>query len=777
MFAIPRAHLVDPAPTLLLRDRSGAFLGEVGAPEADGYGYWPTALGAGGEAPDEAPGGVAGGEPPRPQTNPRVVAATLALEDRRFHQHPGVDPVAVARAVRQNLQAGRALSGASTLAMQVARMQDPGPRTLPRKVVEAVTAVLLTARYGREAILEQYLRLAPYGNNIHGIAYAARRYLDKPVDDLSWAETAFLCALPQAPSRTNPFDPAGRARAVARARRILDVLHGQGLLDDAELALARDQLAVLRVPDKGRRPDEALHVVLRLGETLVDRSDPLVETTIDLPTQRAVTARLGEALARFGEKGARNGAVMVVDVATGDVRAAVGSSAYDDVGRAGAIDYTRAPRSPGSTLKPFFYAMALDRGVIGPGTVLDDLARGPDGIENVDGDALGPLLPRQALANSRNVPAVNLLAKVGLAEGYGILRELGLHSDELPASHYGLGLSIGGLPVRLDALTEAYTALAGDGRLRPLRWRADVAAAPGRRVFTESTARLLAVWLSDPMARLPTFPRMGPTELPFPVAAKTGTSSDYRDAWTVAWSTAHVVAVWIGDPTATPMARLGGYAAAAHVAREVLRDLHGDAGLGLSDTGFPPPAGWVGARVCPLSGRLGGEACGRVVTEHFPKGEAPTAPCDVHLRLRMDIRDGTLATADTPARYTRLETFVELPQRFAAWQARVGLPRPPSGRSMPGISLTPEAPRVRITGPRDGSHVARDPESPASTVALTATVEPPVPQLLWLVDGEPFALADAPYTVRWPVTPGEHHFEARIPLTPVSSAPVRLTAR
>jgi hypothetical protein len=174
--AFSRARLEAPAQTLLLRDRHGRFLGELGGSDATGYGYWPL---------ERLP--------------PRVVAATLAAEDRRFWRHPGVDPVAVARALWQNLGAGRRVSGASTVAMQVARMQRPGRRTYLRKAVEAVAALALTHRYGREQVLAHYLKIVPYGNQVHGISYASRRYLDKPVADLSWAEVAFLAAIPQAP--------------------------------------------------------------------------------------------------------------------------------------------------------------------------------------------------------------------------------------------------------------------------------------------------------------------------------------------------------------------------------------------------------------------------------------------------------------------------------------------------------------------------------------------------------------------------------------------------
>jgi penicillin-binding protein 1C len=193
-----------------------------------------------------------------------MAAATIAIEDRRFDLHPGVDPLAVARALRDNVRSGRRVSGASTLAMQVARMQRPGRRSYARKALEAASAFLITLRHGRRGVLAHYLRIVPYGNRAHGIAYAARLYLDKPVEDLSWAETAFLTAIPQAPARTNPFVPSGRARAVARGETVLDRLRTTGVLSAEEHELARQQIARLGVPPAGERPREALHAVLRL---------------------------------------------------------------------------------------------------------------------------------------------------------------------------------------------------------------------------------------------------------------------------------------------------------------------------------------------------------------------------------------------------------------------------------------------------------------------------------------------------------------------------------
>lgn len=775
---LSRARLAELETTVLLRDRHGRFLGETGGEGDAGRGYWPVA-----ELPE------------------RVVAATLAAEDRRFWDHSGVDPKAVLRALWQNLSEGERISGASTLAMQVARMQNPGPRTYGRKAVESVTALALVRRYGREEVLRHYLRLVPYGNRIHGIGYAARRYLDKPVADLSWAEVAFLAAIPQAPSRTNPFDPHGRLRAAKRGTWILDELLELGQLSAAEHELATRQIQALRVPRRANRPEDAMHAVLALERTFERdphrrriEGDPVVTTTLDLDLQREVAWRVFERLSGWSGRGAGNAAVVVLDRASREVLAWVGSGGYFDDRRAGAIDYARVPRSPGSTLKPFLYAQALERGVITPGTVLDDLERGAGGIGNADGRFLGPLLPRAALANSRNVPVADLLARIGLDAGYHFLHRLGLHDHRRSPDRYGLGLALGGLPVTLEQLVRAYTVLAGDGRLGDLVWYRRQQLEVPRRVISEDTARQITLFLSDPMARLPTFPRMGYLEYPFPVAIKTGTSSSYHDAWTVAYSRRYLVGAWVGHPDHLPMAGLSGYGSAALLVRDVLTYLHRDLEVGMADVGFPPPRGHVAVKLCALTGRRATATTDRVVVEYFRPGDEPTEPSRAFARRAIDARNGLLATAATPRRHVEVRTFVDLAPRYAAWQSARGLPRPPLtfsrlGGGQPHAFAVPAVASSRpprlgprptrkltLTSPPAGLHVLLDPETPPgrATLALRVIVDPPSEQVVWYVDGQPFEVVDHPYLTRWPLAPGEHTFQARLPYSDVASRVVRV---
>jgi penicillin-binding protein 1C len=721
-----RAHLAAPVPTPILYDRSGAFLTQIGHSDDESrrvdYGYWPLA-----QLPD------------------RVVRATLALEDRRFFDHAGVDPYAVGRAVWQNFGTTRRRSGASTIAMQVARMQKPEPRTWLNKILEAGTGVTLTLRYGHEAVLAQYLRLAPYGNGSHGIAHAARLYFDKPVADLSWAEIALLSAIPQSPTRMNPLRPDGLRRAIQRGHHMLDVLREQKVISADEAGIAHDQLKTLRMPSLPRRPD-ALHLVLRYRDLIRDgriapasADAPLIHTTIDLALQADVTSLARQYLDRWRSAGAQQVGVMVVSRQTGEVLAQVGSSGYY-AGHAGAFDYTRTQRSPGSTLKPFIYALALERGLLKPTDMLLDLPEGASGIGNADGEFLGPMLPRQALANSRNVPATNLLRSIGLEPTFHFLRDLGLHDLETPADSFGLSMAIGSLPTRLDWLMRAYGALANDGQMQDLGWAREQPRRPLVRVLSLDTARLVTSFLSDPQARLPSFHRYGTLEYPFPVAIKTGTSQGYRDAWAMAYSEKVIVGVWIGRGDDGTMNRLTGASSAARLVHAVMVRVHGIKPGDIADAHFPAPPDRKPMEVCLLSGEVNDKTCSQTLVEWVKPGEMPKAdlkPVPASLRL-----DASTIPAPTNAVATR-----------------------DRGSSRANADGTGQQIHLSISTPARNTQIWRNPEQPAAfnRLALKAVVEPRVPQIVWYVDGQPFAVTDPDQPVFWPIQAGEHRFQIRLP--------------
>lgn len=719
-----RINLDAPPPTPILFDRQGYFLAQFGAKSIDPdgarrteYGYWPLEV-----LPE------------------RVVAATLALEDKRFWDHPGVDGLAVLRAAWQAARSGRARSGASTVAMQVARMQHPAPRTLWNKLVEAGAALLLTQRHGRDAVLRHYLRIAPYGNGSHGIAHAARWYFDKPAGDLSWAEVAFLTAIPQAPGRMNPYRIEGRRAIVRRGTRLLELLAERGVIGADERRLAEAQLQTLRPLERLERPPY-LHAILHVGR-LLNRNgsppnrEPILRATLDLELQREIARSLESAWPEWREAGAEQAAVLVVERAGFAVRAALGSLDYFR-SPAGALDFIRAPRSPGSTLKPFLYALALERGAVTPATWLPDAPEGAAGIGNADGRFLGPLLPRQALANSRNVPAIHLLRRVGLNPFFRLLGELELLPE--PRRHdpdpFGLALVLGGLPTTLERLARAYGALADDGRLPALRWYEGQPLPAPRPVLSASAARQVTLFLADPLARLPSFPRHGPTDYPFPVALKTGTSQGYRDAWIVAYSADYLVAVWVGRSDVNPMRGLTGGRAPAALARAILSHLHRSRPGDLREGEFPPPDGYLPVEICLHSARPPNR-CAQTLREWVPPK--------------------SLATNESTGR------------RISAGPAE----------SEPTVSTTSqEAPiEIAIIAPEQNARLWRNPEAPAAVnrLALKATAKGPVSQIVWYVDDQPFGVADADQPLYWPLQKGAHRFQARLPYREERSRPVRV---
>lgn len=712
-----RGDLISPRGSDIVYDRNGAFLTQIGHVTVDfnghkriEYGYWPLE-----KIPE------------------RVARATLALEDRRFNSHQGVDLRAALRAAWRNLTRRGRYEGASTIAMQVARMQSPKPRTFANKLFEAIAGLHILARNGHDATLSHYLRLAPYGLGSHGVAHAARFYFDRPIDDLSWAQVALLAAIPQSPGRMNITREGGLRLAVARARRAIDRLEIEGAIDTAQAGMARNELAAMRPLEQKRRPD-ALHLALRY-ERLVREGrvraasspDPRVFATIDLEVQRVVSQLARRYLATFRSAGARQVAVMVAERGTNAIIADIGSADYRDP-MAGAFDYTRVSRSPGSALKPFIYALALERGALKTTDFLDDAPEGASGVSNADGQFLGPITPRQALANSRNVPATNLLRRVGLEQNFRFLHELGLHDLEMPAESFGISMAIGALPTRLENLMRAYMAVADDGVMSDLSFARQERKRSPRRVMSIDTARLITSYLSDPQARLPSFPRYGPLEYPFAVAVKTGTSQNYRDAWTLAFSQRYVVGVWMGRADAGGMRGVGGVTSAARLAHAVMARLHGSAAGEIAQEEFASPPGRIAIDLCRADA---GAACAQTLREWVKPGDTPLA-----------------ATTAAPALNSAAE------------------PR----------ALSRETGALVIATPEHNLHVWRNREQPDGLNKLALKLAPGAgdAQIVWLVDGEAFVLAQADETVFWPMTPGSHRIEARLALAPVISRPVKV---
>ena len=515
--------------------------------------------------------------------SPWVVQALVAAEDQRFFRHPGIDPLAIARALRQNLVYRRRVSGASTLTTQVVRLAEPRPRTLRTKLIEAVKAIDLEQRQDKQAILGQYLNRAPFGGTLHGIEAAARSYFDKSAADLTLAEAALLAGLPQAPSRLRPDRHPAAARH--RMRYVLDRMVANGFITPEQRTQAlRQPLPLQVVPRPFHAPHFCDLVLMRYPERT-----GTVRTTLDSGLQQAVESIVARHFRERRLQSITDVAVVVLDVETGAVRALVGSPDYHHHAHHGMVNSALAARSPGSTLKPLIYALALEQGMLTPGATLEDtpMILRDTTFANFDSSFRGAVSVRDALVLSLNIPALRVTAQVGLRETLDLLRAVGLSTLDRPVETYGLGIALGGGEVRLLDLVNAYACLARGGRYLPYRLiEDDTATEADFRVFSPETAFMLADMLGGSERSLDLFGHVGDARLPR-IAWKTGTSSGLRDAWTLAWNPDYVVGVWLGNHDGAGVPALVGAQAAAPLAGDIFRQ------LGRADAGrwFTPPEG------------------------------------------------------------------------------------------------------------------------------------------------------------------------------------------
>jgi penicillin-binding protein 1C len=557
-------YLVLPAPSLdrsqrlstLVLARDGSIL--RGFLSADGKWRLPTSV---------------------DDVDPLYRRMLIAAEDQRFETHFGVDPIAVARAMGQWIGHGHVVSGASTLTMQAVRLLERRPRSLGSKLAESGEALALERRLGKDSILGIYLTLAPFGGNLEGVRAASLAYFGKEPAHLTAAEAALLVAIPRSPERLRPDrHPA----AAERARdAVLQRMADAGVISPATLAEA----AVEPVPrQRIALPLDAPHLARALRDA--DPPEAVVRTTLDPLLQHRVEALLRREAAAFDAQATF--AAIVVDNRDRRVIAYVGNAEFLSTSRRGTIDMARAIRSPGSALKPFIYAMAFDRLIIHPETILDDQPRhfGDYAPTDFDGRFLGDVTAREALQYSLNVPAVAVLDRLGPGRFIAAFAAAGIHLHlPQPASEPGLAVALGGDGISLVDLATLYVALAHGGTVAPLQTRPDQADDRATAIFGPAAAW----YVNDILAAAPPPPGMLPAEVrrARQLAFKTGTSYGFRDAWAVGYDPEVTIAVWAGRADGTPMPGITGRTTAAPVVFKIA-DLLGPAA---SEARPKPPPG------------------------------------------------------------------------------------------------------------------------------------------------------------------------------------------
>jgi penicillin-binding protein 1C len=676
---------------------------------------------------------------------PRMLQATISAEDRRFQQHPGVDPLAMARAA---LTYGSQPSGASTITQQLARRLylagDAGPLAV-RKTREALVALQLEANRSKREILELYLNDVYYGRRAYGVEAASRVYFGVGAGNLDLAHAAYLAGLPQRPS---DYDPANDPTA-ARTRQayVLGRMVEDGWISKGEAdAAAAEPIAVLPAmvpPIAHQFVGFALAELARVRPDLAGRDGLVIETTLDAGLQHEAERLIRIRLDEFQGRNVTNAALVAIEPGTGGILSFVGSATDGDPLHGGEIDMVLTPRQPGSALKPFLYAAAFERGFT-PATALLDVATsfptedGPYAPLDFDRSFHGVVPLRVALASSLNIPAVRTLDALGLDAMLEMAHRFGLGTLSEVES-YGLGLTLGGGEVRLLDLANAYAALGAGGRLAQPFAIARVRDGAGRilyersaaapvRILSAEHAYLLADILSDPDARIPGFGGVTPFELPFAAAVKSGTSTGFRDDWTLGYTPEIAVGVWVGNADGSPMLNVAGVDAAGPIWRDTMMA----AALLHRMSEFARPSGIVETTVCAPTGLLPGPDCPSPVRELFVAGTEPTA------RERYYSRD-----AD--GRIT-----VDPPTEARDWARAAGLwlktDGPPPARD-----------QLRIVVPVPGSTVYLAPELRMHELVLRAAAASGIDRVTFAIDGVAVgtAPAAAPWTV-WALEIGLH---------------------
>lgn len=711
--------------------------------------------------------------------------ATYAAEDRRFEKHSGIDLHAAGRAFVNNYIRKNSYSGASTIAMQVARLQHGGTSGWYYKIHDAVSAVCLTLFYGREKILKQYFTIAPYGNRISGAACASQRYFQKPFRDISFAEAALLAALPKAPSRMNLFYDKGFTLAKKRASLIINRTCNYGWISKQVRDETLAELASFRKPEKQVRNELNYHYVnaVRKHSTL-SRHGGTRRTTLDNALQDSVMTIIDKMYYRLYEYYAKNISVMVVDIKTGHVLSYIGSIDYDSP-YGGAIDCASLQRSTGSLLKPFIYAMGMEWLGYTSSTILTDLGfdfgtgRNSFIPENFDRKFQGPVLYKNALANSRNIPSIEVLKALGVSMFYDKCIALGLTENNGLANYYGLGLSIGGLYCSLQQICEAYLCLADNGKKRQLVWEYSDTADPLltlRQIIEPDVAQQVKRYLSDPVARLPSFPRGGAMEYPFAVAVKTGTSEGFRDSWCCAISDTYVVGVWVGNTDFSQTKNLSGYEGSAAVVKKIMMYLHKEKVGGLDDIQFKPPERYLPVEICKLTGKKADKFTPYTTTEYFKPGTEPVEFSTVQQIVAVDKRNKLPLTPGCTAP-SELRRFIVLEPQYQEWAKSQGLEILPDRYSPYCTDNTIiDNYEIKIVSPKSNSRFYIDPEMPEGTSVLKikCNAVPSPKSVLWFVNDEEYRETGYPYQLSWKMRKGKFSLYAMVTGTGIRSETVTI---
>ncbi len=689
--------------------------------------------------------------------SPVLKEATLLQEDRFFRWHPGVNPFSLARAAWTTYFGGDRRVGGSTITMQLARIRyGMDTRTPPGKLLQILRALQLELHYSKDEILEAYLNLAPYGLNIEGAGAAGLIYFNKRADALSLEQCLTLSVIPQNPSGRIRFyeDGCGAAEGLMEAReRLLDRWSENHQVDDGMKQMIR-LATTMRGPSN--MPFIAPHFVYEvLGQS---GKSSEISSTLDIESQRAMERVVKNYIDRKKGVGINNACVLLVDFRDMGIRGLVGSAGFFDDSIQGQVDGTSAKRSPGSTVKPFIYAMAMDRGLVHPMSLLKDAPTsfGPYSPDNFDHEFMGPLKVKDALVRSRNLPALQLAAEIGRSDVYDFLQEAGV-AGLRERDYYGLSAVLGGAELTMEELVRMYAMLANGGVIRPLRMTGSEPVEEGDRLLSPEACFLtLDILRSNPR------PGRGYsqdwTADPLPVAWKTGTSYAFRDAWSVGVFGPYVLAVWVGNFDGRGNPAFIGRDAAGPLFFQIvdaLRSLKPD----IRPVYDRRLLKLEKVKVCAVSGQIPGKYCKILEDTWFIPGKSPIQVCDIHREVAVDAGTG-FRTTDTGDSSVKREVYEFWPSDILRIFQQAGIPRRTPPPWDPRLSLDDQAARgkpPRITSPQNHVvYTVRMRSGENERVPLKAVTDADSKEVFWFLDERYLGRSDNGEPFFWKPEPGSY---------------------
>ena len=700
---------------------------------------------------------------PLKHISPHLQQTTILYEDKNYYSHLGIDLIAMAGAVWRTYVLQNRRVGASTIPMQVARLRwKLNTKTIAGKLQQMFRALQLSKYYSKSQILESYFNLVSYGRNIEGVGAASLIYFNKSAAELSPIESITLAVVPQNPNKRNPTSAQGREQIYkARKRLFKNWKQSEG----SNNLLATQVNMPLAVRDPKRLPFLAPHLIGDLNHSLPKFSHGRINTTLDLTKQSTTETIVKSYLARKKDQGLRNAVVLLLNHRTMEVEALVGSANFHDISIDGQVNGARAKRSPGSTLKPFVYALAMDQSLIHPMTLLCDAPRRFGGFtpENFDKRFLGPVFARDALITSRNLPAVILQSRLTKHGFYDFLKHAKI-SRLKNESHYGLSLALGGAEVTMEELIALYAMLVNGGKFKPInkiKSRIKQNSDKVQLLSPEASYLILDILKDNPTpAEQQTF---GHHRILGDVAWKTGTSYAFRDAWAVGISGDYVVAVWVGDFRGSSNPAFVGRKAAGPLLFEIFAVLQSDRHWRVDQILNKNALNLSKAKVCANTGDLAGKYCPRTKEAWFIPGVSPIKVSTIHQIIPISKQSGLRHCWHQPG-LTELQVFEFWPSDFSRifQSAGISLKRPPAYEHdclLNNASAFGQMPTIN-TPQSDVTHIIRNANIDQALIPFMATVDADVKEQFWFLGNNFLGKSELNTPYYWKPKAGE--FEVRV---------------